>query len=77
MMPGQIRNILLAVEIRPAGKLSKCSHDRRHVITKGEPRVVIKNAAAVGEKGYCTTCATAIIALAKQRITELEHQLVA
>jgi hypothetical protein len=74
-MPGKVRSILLVVEVRPAGRRCKCSHDKRHQISKGEPRVVINNAGAPGDKGYCVSCGRAMIAIARQQLAELEHAL--
>jgi hypothetical protein len=52
------RSLLLRIEIRPAGRLSKCTHNRKHAIKKGELRFVVRESGpASGEQGYCMACA--------------------
>lgn len=52
------RSLLLRIEIRPAGRLSKCTHNRKHAIRKGELRFVVRESGpASGEHGYCIACA--------------------
>ncbi len=74
-MPGPVRNILLTTEVKTAGRRCKCSHDKRHEILKGEARVVINNAGAVGDKGYCASCGRAMVTAAKHQLAELETAL--
>lgn len=74
-MPGKVRNLLLTTEVRSAGKLCRCSHDKRHQIHKGELRVVIKTPGGIGEKGYCAACGRAMVAAARQQLATLEAQL--
>lgn len=74
-MPGKVRNILLNIEVRPAGRRCKCSHDKRHQILKGEARVVIKNSGAPGDKGYCAACGRAMVTAAKRELAQLENAL--
>lgn len=52
------RSLLLRIEVRPAGRLSKCAHNRKHAIKKGELRFVVRESGpASGEQGYCLACA--------------------
>lgn len=75
-MPGRTRSLLPRVEVRAAGKLSRCHHDKRHEIQKGETRVVVRNPGpAAGEYGYCIDCALAMLRLARHQIDELESAL--
>lgn len=69
------RSLVLPVEIRPAGRLSKCSHNKKHAIPKGQPRVVVTNPGGMGEKGYCVRCAHAMLDCAEDRLRELRHEL--
>ena len=71
----KIRSLVVPVEIRPAGRLSKCSHNKKHAIPKGETRFVVTNPSGMGEKGYCETCGHAMLDYAEDRIRELRREL--
>lgn len=65
-MAGRFRIVLLGLDVRPAGKLSHCKHNKRHAITKGELRLVVKDpGASGGEKGYCAACGLAMLDAAR------------
>jgi hypothetical protein len=67
---------MLRLEVRPAGRAAKCAHDRSHVIKKGEPRFVVRGyGPAAGEKGYCKTCARAMLKVARIDLDDLEGAL--
>ena len=74
-MPGNVRNILMTIEVRPAGRRCQCAHDKRHQILKGEARVVIKNPGAPGDRGYCAACGRAMVAAARHELARLETAL--
>jgi hypothetical protein len=69
------RLLVVPVEIRPAGRLSKCSHNKKHAIPKGETRFIVTNASGMGEKGYCATCGHGMLDYAEDRIRELRREL--
>ena len=70
------RSILLRVEMRPAGRLARCARNRNHEIRKGEPRFVVREPGpAGGEKGYCESCARAMLNAAEAEIAELRTSL--
>lgn len=72
----RVRSLLLRVDVRPAGRLSRCSHDKKHAIKKGEPRFVIKApGVATPEKGYCAGCGREMIAQSEKRLEELGEEL--
>ena len=74
-MPGKVRNILMTIEVRPAGRRCQCAHDKRHLITKGQTRVIINNAGAPGDRGYCAGCGRAMVAAARHELARLETAL--
>jgi hypothetical protein len=76
-MPGPVRNLLLSVDVKPAGKKCKCGRDQRHQIARGQARFVVKNAGGPGEKGYCATCGQNMIDAARQQLGQLEAALAA
>jgi hypothetical protein len=48
--------------VRPALRLSRCTHNKKHLITKGQLRFVVREAGpAAGEQGYCLLCAKAML----------------
>jgi len=72
----RIKSVLQRLEVRPAGRLSHCSHKKSHEIRKGEPRFVVKaRGPAAGEKGYCAACAKAMIEKAQDDLNQLDSKL--
>jgi hypothetical protein len=71
----KIRSLVVPVEIRPAGRLSKCSHNKKHAIPKDEARFIVTNPSGMGEKGYCAMCGQAMLDYAEDRIRELRREL--
>lgn len=72
----RVKSVLLRLEVRPAGRLSRCSHKKSHAIRKGEPRFVVKApGVATGEKGYCASCATEMIDKAQSDLAGLKTEL--
>lgn len=69
------RNLILPIEVKVAKKLCKCSHNNKHQIVRGSLRFVVKESGGMGEKGYCTACAQAMLLAALQRIDELQRSL--
>ena len=71
-----VRSILLRLEVRPAGRASKCARNSNHAIPKGQPRFVVRNPGiAQGEKGYCKRCAKLMISRAHAALDDLETEL--
>jgi hypothetical protein len=70
------RDIVTHVSVEVAERKRICHHKpKEHSISGGESCLVIKDSATLGRKNYCTLCAPAILAKAKARIAEFEHQL--
>lgn len=72
----RVKSILQRLEVRPAGRLSRCSHEKSHEIRKGEARFVVKPPGpAAGEKGYCADCALEMIEKAGDDLVRLKAEL--
>jgi hypothetical protein len=70
------RSVLLRLEVRPAGKLCRCKHNKNHLITKGQPRLVVREPGpGTPEYGYCAECAAEMLSLAAARLSELREAL--
>jgi hypothetical protein len=70
------RSLLLRAEVRPAGKLSHCAHNRTHEICKGEHRFVVRDSGpAGGEKGYCADCAAQMLDASQTQVQDLRGAL--
>jgi uncharacterized Zn-binding protein involved in type VI secretion len=70
------RSLLLRVEVKPAGRKCNCAHNKAHVITKGEPRLVVKvPGIAQAEKGYCAECGAAMVAQAEDQLRGVSRDL--
>jgi hypothetical protein len=75
-MPGRLRTVLLRLEVRRAGKLCRCGHDRRHEIRKGEKRFVVsEHGPAAGDKGYCVNCARKMLDASTADLEALRQEL--
>jgi hypothetical protein len=71
-----VKSLLLRVDVRPAGRKCQCAHSAKHVILKGEPRVVVKAPGiATPEKGYCGACGAAMIKRAENDLAALRSHL--
>lgn len=74
-MPAR-KSLLLRVDVREAGKLCRCKHNREHVITRGELRLVVKEPGpGTPEYGYCAACAREMLAKAEEHLAELRADL--
>lgn len=71
----KIRSLVSKVEIRPAGRLSHCTHNKKHAIPKGETRFIVKQPGGLGESGYCANCGHAMLDQAEDELRELRRQL--
>lgn len=70
------RSLLLRVDVREAGKLCRCKHNRKHTIVKGELRLVVKEPGpGTPEYGYCAACGQEMLAKAEERLAELRAAL--
>lgn len=66
------RSLVLSVEVKPAKKLCRCSHNKSHLIPRTNLRLVVKEPNGMGEKGYCGSCAQKMLAAAKHEVEELQ-----
>lgn len=74
-MPAR-KSILLRIDVREAGRLSRCKHNRNHAIAKGELRFVVKEPGpGTPEHGYCAVCATQMVADAEEKLASLRASL--
>jgi len=70
------KSVLMRLEIRPAGNLCRCKHDKKHTIAKGEPRLVVRETGpGTPEQGYCADCEIAMLNRASRRIDELREEV--
>lgn len=64
------------VTVRPAGRKCYCSHNKKHVITKGESRLIVKApGVATPEQGYCRECGLEMVARARKDLEEIQERL--
>jgi hypothetical protein len=68
-MSGRPRSVLLRLAVLPAGRACTCKHNPKHLIARGELRLIVKNPGpASGESGYCITCAQLMLAAAREEL---------
>jgi hypothetical protein len=70
------KSLLQRVTVRPAGRKCNCAHNKKHVITKGEPRLIVKApGVATPEKGYCADCGLEMVARAQKDLEDIQARL--
>lgn len=70
------RSVLLRLEVREAGKLCRCKRNRKHLIHKGQPRLVVQApGAGTPEHGYCADCAEQMLSQAEVKLADLHTDL--
>jgi hypothetical protein len=75
-MAGPVRSVLLRLEVRPVGRRCLCAKKCGAVLEKGDLRLVVKESGpAAGEKGYCSSCATAMLEKAFEELGALKRDL--
>lgn len=66
-----VKDVLRHVSTEIAGRKRKCYRKPNgHVITKGEPCLVVRDGPQ-NQRTYCSTCAREILNKAQTRLTEL------
>lgn len=74
-MPGH-KSVLLRLDVRRAGKLCFCRHNKKHAIPKGELRFVVREPGpAQRDYGYCAKCALGMFDQAEDELAELRSEL--
>lgn len=73
-MPGPVRDLLVGVDVRAAGRRRKCGRNSSHQIVKGELCLVVKRQGR-GERAYCKSCAAAVLDHAESRIENVRAAL--
>jgi hypothetical protein len=74
-MAGPLRDLLIGVEVRQAGRRRKCGRNAKHQIRKGEPCLVVKRQGR-GERAYCAECASMLLDQVELKISQLRDSLV-
>jgi len=65
-----VKNILKHVSAETAGKQRRCYRQRRHVISKGDPCLVVQDGTQ-SQTTYCAVCAAEILSKADDALTGL------
>ena len=73
-MPGRIRDLLVGVEVRTAGRRRKCGRNKEHQILMGESCLVVKRQGR-GEKAYCQACAVEVLDHVDSRTADIREAL--
>lgn len=74
----RVKSVLLRLDVRPAGKLSHCTRNKKHEIKKDETRFLVKEPGpGTPERGYCATCALEMLDKAINDATALRDQVAA
>jgi hypothetical protein len=72
----KVREVLAHVSVETAERRRICHRNREsHAIAKGEPCLVIREAASSGSKNYCRVCAAPILGQAAQDLVDLRAAL--
>ena len=71
-----VKNILKHVSAEVAGRRRKCYRKKTHVILKGEPCLVVRDAPQ-SQTTYCAVCASEILAKANTELADLHRHFAA
>ena len=67
------KSLLKTAEVTIAKSAHNCRANQRHRLTKGDPRLTIKEA-GVSPRNYCLECGRKIVANAFTQLNELQSQ---
>lgn len=65
----KVRDVLVHVLVETASRQRKCHRSKSHAVKAGEKCLVVRQ--GLGSKNYCKTCATEILAVARERLSEI------
>lgn len=75
-MPRAPRTVLLRLTVETAKRTRKCSRSKTHAVRPGEKILLVsEHGPAAGQKGYCSTCAAAMLASAHDDLEDLHRAL--
>lgn len=68
-----MKSLLKTADIRLAGRAHSCRSNKKHVLVKGDAMLVVKEGRE--ERHYCSSCAEKIIAVAREKLKDLDQHL--
>jgi hypothetical protein len=75
-MPRAPRTVLLRLTLKTAERNRRCSRSMAHAVRPGEKIFLVREPGpAAGQKGYCSTCAAAMLDAAHDALDELHQAL--
>lgn len=70
----KFKSLIVSAKFEVVSRKTVCKHDKKHVITKGEFRLSVKNSTQ-GESYYCLSCAMDMINQSQIKLEGLKSQL--
>ena len=70
----KFKSLIVSAKFEVASRKTACKHDKKHVITKGEFRLSVKNSTQ-GESYYCLSCAEDMMSQSQIKLEGLKNQL--
>ncbi|MFP1799270.1 hypothetical protein [Lonsdalea quercina] len=70
----KFKSLIVGAKFEVASRKTACKHDKKHVITKGEFRLSVKNSTQ-GESYYCISCARDMLIQSLVKLEGLKSQL--
>ncbi|MBI2692600.1 MAG: hypothetical protein HYX29_11730 [Solirubrobacterales bacterium] len=70
------KNVVLRIEVRPAGRACECKHNKKHTMSKGDLRFVVKESGpAAREYGYCRDCGVEMLDAAASKLDAIRSEI--
>ncbi|EBO4153022.1 MULTISPECIES: hypothetical protein [Enterobacteriaceae] len=70
----KFKSLIVGAKFEVASRKTTCKHDKKHVITKGEFRLSVKNPTQ-GESYYCLSCAKTMVTESLAKLEGFKSEL--
>ncbi|HIF9369769.1 TPA: hypothetical protein ACX6RS_001835 [Photobacterium damselae] len=67
----KFKSLIVSAKLEVVLRKTVCKHDKKHVMTKGEIRMRVKNSTQ-GESYYCLSCAKIMVTESISKLEELK-----
>lgn len=70
----KFKSLIISAKFEVVSRKTLCKHDKKHVMTKGELRLNVKNSTQ-GESYYCLSCAKAMVTDSQSKLDSFKNEL--
>lgn len=69
----KFKSLIVRAKFEVVLRKTVCKHDKKHVMTKGEIRMSVKNSTQ-GESYYCLSCAKTMVAESISKLEDFKNE---